>query len=55
MVVLQPIALKSEFLAFCVILPQNLHFLLNDLQNAKTPKLAKKSENNKAKGLNNVN
>jgi hypothetical protein len=30
--VLEPISLKSEFPAFCAFLPQNLHFLLNDLQ-----------------------
>jgi hypothetical protein len=36
---LEPIALKFEFSGFCAILPQNLHFSLNDLQNAKTPKL----------------
>lgn len=42
---------SSPFLAFCAILPQNLKFSLNDLQNAKTPKLQNTSENNKATGL----
>jgi hypothetical protein len=31
-----------QFLAFCTILPQNLYFSPNDLQNAKIPKLEKK-------------
>jgi hypothetical protein len=35
--------------------PQNTAFYLNVLQNTKTPKLTKKSENNKAKGLTNAN
>jgi hypothetical protein len=38
---LKPIARKSEFSAFYAFLPHNLNFSLNDLQNAKTPKLAK--------------
>jgi hypothetical protein len=38
---LEPIARKSEFSAFYAFLPHNLNFSLNDLQNAKTPKLAK--------------
>jgi hypothetical protein len=50
--VLELIFRKFEFSAF---LPQNLNFSLNDLQNTKTPKLAKKSENNKTKGLTNTN
>jgi hypothetical protein len=52
---LEPIALEYEFSAFCAILPQNLNFSLNDLQNAKTPKLQNALENNKAKGLISVN
>jgi len=42
--VLEPIALEFEFPAFCAILPQNLNFSLNDLQNAKTPKLQNTSK-----------
>jgi hypothetical protein len=53
--VLEPIALEFEFPAFCAILPQNLNFSLNDLQNAKTPKLQNTSENSKVKGLTSVN
>jgi len=53
--VLEPIALKSEFSAFCAILPQNLNFSINNLQNAKTPKLQNTPENNKAKGLTSTN
>jgi hypothetical protein len=52
---LEPIALKSEFSAFCAILPQNLNFSINYLQNAKTPKLQNTPENNKAKGLTSTN
>jgi hypothetical protein len=53
-----PVALEptQQFLAFCTILPQNLHFSLNDMQNAKIPKLAKKKlETNKGKGLTSAN
>jgi hypothetical protein len=44
-----------QFTAYCAIFPQNLNFSLNDLQNAKIPKLVKKSENNKAKGVTSAN
>jgi hypothetical protein len=40
---------------FRVFLLEICHFSLNVLQNTKTQKLAKTSENNKAKGLTSVN
>jgi len=46
---------SSELRIFQVIPHEFCHSSLIDLQNIKTQKLTKASENNKAKGLNNVN
>jgi hypothetical protein len=45
----------SKIFEFHVFLLKICHFSLNVLQNTKTQKLAKTSENNKAKGLTSVN
>jgi len=44
-----------DFPAYFAILIKNCHLSLNDLQNTKTPKLTKKSENNTVKGLTKAN
>jgi hypothetical protein len=53
--VLNPNFQNSSFSHFFVIFTLRPQFCLNNLQNTKTPKLTKTLENNKAKGLANVN